>query len=251
MTKRERTANRVDARGQPVTWLTTSTPTPTISLVSPSGYEPNSQIFNNYGPKPNEELLLGYGFVLSPNPDEVLPLRLGGMTSNISASKQKLLGKKGLDAGYRWVIKSDGEIPRDLMEVLRILMGDEDDHDHDDNCSHEHEDEDDEHEHGIWEEEMELELDVLGALGQMLEDKLLRLEAVDQQVIEAREDVRAMCAIYRQGQSLKGLGETGRPKELTKMVRPSTDPGESDGECRRAYRASRTPDGRRARVSML
>lgn len=152
------------------------------------------QVYNNYGPKPNEELLLGYGFVLDPNPDDVVPLRLGGLGSNVSEAKKARLTSKSLDAGKRWIIKHDGQIERDLMEVLRIVMGDEHPHDHD------HDDEDEEEEHGHWEEEMELELDVLGALGQMLDDKLSKLESVDSS-IEAREDVRVMCDVYRRGES--------------------------------------------------
>jgi ABC-type Zn2+ transport system substrate-binding protein/surface adhesin len=140
-------------------------------------------------------LLLGYGFVLSPNPDDVLPLRLGGLGSNVSENKKARLAAKSLDAGKRWIIKRDGQIERDLMEVLRIVMGEDNPHDHD----HDEEDEDEEEEHGHWEEEMELELDVLGALGQMLDDKLAKLEGVDTEV-EARKDVKAMCEIYRRGE---------------------------------------------------
>jgi len=83
------------------------------------------------------------------------------------------------------------------MEVLRIVMGDEHHHEHE----HEHDDDDDEEEeeHGHWEQEMELEQDVLGALGQMLDDKLAKLESVNSEV-EAREDVRSMCEVYRQGE---------------------------------------------------
>lgn len=183
-----------DSRGQPITWLTSSDPR-TISLVAPSPIDSGVQVYNNYGPKPNEELLLGYGFVLNPNPDDVLPLRLGGIGSNVSANKKARLTSKGLDAGKRWIIKRDGEIPRDLMEVLRIVMGDEHHHEHD-----HADDEEEEEEHGHWEQEMELELDVLGALGQMLDDKLAKLESVNPEV-EAREDVRTMCEVYRQGES--------------------------------------------------
>jgi hypothetical protein len=185
-------ANISDSRGQPITWLTSSDPR-TISLVAPSPIDSGVQVYNNYGPKPNEELLLGYGFVLNPNPDDVLPLRLGGIGSNVSANKKARLTSKGLDAGKRWIIKRDGEIPRDLMEVLRIVMGDEHHHDHDDD------EEEEEEEHGHWEQEMELELDVLGALGQMLDDKLAKLESVNSEV-EARDDVRAMCDVYRRGE---------------------------------------------------
>ena len=185
--------NDPDSRGQPITWLTSSDPR-TISLVASSPIDSDVQVYNNYGPKPNEELLLGYGFVLDPNPDDVVPLRLGGLGSNVSEAKKARLTSKGLDAGKRWIIKRDGQIERDLMEVLRIVMGDEHPHDHD------HDDEDEEEEHGHWEEEMELELDVLGALGQMLDDKLSKLESVDPS-IKAREDVRVMCDVYRRGKS--------------------------------------------------
>jgi hypothetical protein len=180
-----------DSRGQPITWLTSSDPR-TISLVAPSPIDSDVQVYNNYGPKPNEELLLGYGFVLNPNPDDVLPLRLGGIGSNVSANKKARLTSKSLDAGKRWIIKRNGEIPRDLMEVLRIVMGD--DHHHDHNA-----DDEEEEEHGHWEQEMELEQDVLGALGQMLDDKLAKLESVNPEV-EARDDVRSMCEVYRTGE---------------------------------------------------
>jgi hypothetical protein len=185
--------------------LDSDTQTPTISLVTPSNLEADVQVFNNYGPKPNEELLLGYGFVLDPNPDEVVPLRLGGLGTNVSPAKKARLASKNLDPGRRWIIKRDGQIERDLMEVLRIVMGPEETHTHDHD---EDEDENEEEEHGHWEEEMELELDVLSALGQMLEDKLIKLEAVEE-VGEVREGVRDMCAVYRRGEFLSCTRSAG------------------------------------------
>jgi hypothetical protein len=168
---------------------------PSISLVSSRPLDSYIQVFNNYGPKPNEELLLGYGFVLDPNPDDVVPLRLGGLGANVSKAKKARLASKSLDPGRRWIIKRDGQIERDLMEVLRIVMGPEETHDHD----HDDEEDEDEEDHGHWQEEMELELDVLGALGQMLEDKLVKLEVTEAEV-DVREDVREMCAVYRRGE---------------------------------------------------
>ena len=204
-----------DSRGQPITWLTSSEPR-TISLVASSPIDSGVQVYNNYGPKPNEELLLGYGFVLNPNPDDVLPLRLGGIGSNVSANKKARLSSKGLNAGKRWIIKRDGEIPRDLMEVLRIVMGDEHHHEYD------HDDEEEEEEHGHWEQEMELELDVLGALGQMLDDKLAKLESANPEA-EARDDVRAMCEVYRTGESdqvdlMEQADRIGQVEILTKAM---------------------------------
>lgn len=64
-------------------------------------------------------------------------------------------------------------------------------------------DDDDEHAlHEKEEREMQLELDVLGMLGGMLEDKLEKLRAGSEiKVVDAREEVRRMCAVYRQGKT--------------------------------------------------
>ncbi|KAK3299432.1 uncharacterized protein B0H64DRAFT_388451 [Chaetomium fimeti] len=47
------------------TWETSS-PEATCTLVCGDSYPPGAQVFNNYGPKTNSELLLGYGFILPP-----------------------------------------------------------------------------------------------------------------------------------------------------------------------------------------
>jgi hypothetical protein len=183
--------------------ITDSKSIPAISLVAPLPLDANTQIFNNYGPKPNEEFLLAYGFVLDSNPDDVVVLRLGGVAQGLSESKSRLLKKGGLDVGKRWLVKRDGEVERGLLGVMRILMAEEKPekagHHHSHGGSEEdEEDEEHEHEDGEWEEEMNLELDVLGALGQMINDKLAKLD-VDLSGIQAREDVRHMCEVYRKG----------------------------------------------------
>ena len=74
------------ARAQPVTWLVTSSASASsalapgaISLVTHNASNPGSEIFNNYGAKPNSELLLGYGFTLPANPDDTIVLKIGGI----------------------------------------------------------------------------------------------------------------------------------------------------------------------------
>ena len=74
----------------PVTWLTQPTQ---ISFIAETPYPPNTEIFNNYGAKGNEEctplcpspiaivqvvtvVLMGYGFCLPDNPYDSLSLRL-------------------------------------------------------------------------------------------------------------------------------------------------------------------------------
>ncbi|WVQ85339.1 hypothetical protein IAT38_007504 [Cryptococcus sp. DSM 104549] len=199
------------ARGQPILWLSSlttlsssPTPVPAISLVSTQPSTSGKQLFNNYGAKPNEELLLGYGFILPSNPDDVVILRLG--TGSIPPAAAKRLEAKGLNAGKRFELRRDGEMDKRLLEVLRVMLGDEDEHDHA-NChghDHDHDEEDEEDEHAAHDKEvkeMELEMDVLGMLGGMLDDKLEKLQAGELvEVDDARDDVRRMCEVYRQGQ---------------------------------------------------
>ena len=70
------------ARARPVSWVVTSSPVsesaPVISLVTHNASNPGSEIFNNYGAKPNSELLLGYGFTLPANPEDTIILKIGG-----------------------------------------------------------------------------------------------------------------------------------------------------------------------------
>ncbi|KGB77599.1 cytoplasmic protein [Cryptococcus deuterogattii 99/473] len=187
------------ARGQPILWLSSmvSTPNapqgvPSISLVSSSVCEAGSQLFNNYGAKPNEELLLGYGFVLNSNPDDIVNLRLG--TASLPEHINEKLQSKGLDARERFELRRNGEVDKRLLEIMRVLLG---------GGNEENElDDDDEHAlHEKEEREMQLELDVLGMLGGMLEDKLEKLRTGSKiEVVDARAEVRRMCAVYRQGQ---------------------------------------------------
>ncbi|KAF9219357.1 SET domain-containing protein [Gyrodon lividus] len=79
-------------RGQPVSWVVScseatkrTTPSDTVSiLVHPSTSSEQSsreqleEVFNNYGPKANDELILGYGFSLPDNPDDKMALQIGG-----------------------------------------------------------------------------------------------------------------------------------------------------------------------------
>lgn len=92
------------ARAQPVSWVVTSptsaqhgntstsisASTSSISLVTHNASSAGTEIFNNYGAKPNSELLLGYGFTLPANPDDTIVLKIGGTrdttTTNTNAA---------------------------------------------------------------------------------------------------------------------------------------------------------------------
>jgi hypothetical protein len=76
------------ARGTPISWsidnqeevvgVPSQVTNKSLSLVSHESTEAFKEMFNNYGAKPNDELLLGYGFTLANNPEDVLHLKLPG-----------------------------------------------------------------------------------------------------------------------------------------------------------------------------
>ena len=76
------------ARGRPVSWVVDCLPPMDsgrgsgqrlgLSLVIHSQTRPGEELLNNYGAKPNAELILGYGFSLENNPDDTIVLSIGG-----------------------------------------------------------------------------------------------------------------------------------------------------------------------------
>ncbi|KAJ7490284.1 SET domain protein [Mycena galericulata] len=74
------------SRGEPVSWIQSyigngpePAPGSAISLILHNEVAAGAQAFNNYGVKPNSELILGYGFSLPNNPDDTIVLKLGGV----------------------------------------------------------------------------------------------------------------------------------------------------------------------------
>ncbi|KAJ7498617.1 SET domain protein [Mycena latifolia] len=74
------------ARAEPVSWVQSyigSGPEPgpgsTLSLTLHNPVVAGAELFNNYGAKPNSELILGYGFSLPNNPDDTIVLKIGGI----------------------------------------------------------------------------------------------------------------------------------------------------------------------------
>lgn len=102
-------------RGQPVSWIVScqdvaqdTTTSNTVSIVvhpkSDSDFETTSpheeliEVFNNYGLKSNDELILGYGFSLPDNPDDTITLQVGG-----SATSQKwIVGRNAHNVEGLW-----------------------------------------------------------------------------------------------------------------------------------------------------
>lgn len=176
-------------------------------------------MFNNYGAKTNEELLLGYGFVLQPSNDaDFLALKLSlPPPSSTSVDLAHVLQKAGLGQ-LRHTVPRSGQIPPALLAQMRLLVAAQDR-----NFAPDLPDLVSRLESGShpapagggnaefvplalewigWENE----LDVLDALGGMLENKAAALLAVDVDADSAgdpsiRSEVRDMIRVYRQGAS--------------------------------------------------
>lgn len=99
------------ARAHPVSWI--------VSPISPGGSElelklvvdqptpEDTQLFNNYGPKPNSELLLAYGFVLPDNPEDTIVLKIGGSVN-------------------RWEVGRDAKGIEGVWEEVKAMLADKD-----------------------------------------------------------------------------------------------------------------------------
>ncbi|KAF8897792.1 SET domain protein [Infundibulicybe gibba] len=118
------------ARGQPVTWLVEfpkgneAVKEPRISLVLHSATKSGQELFNNYGPKPNSELILGYGFSLNQNPDDTIILKIGGIDG-----KKWEVGRsaRGVDDLWETILESLGDPGsdpdcEDQFDAAQVLM---------------------------------------------------------------------------------------------------------------------------------
>lgn len=94
------------ARGQPVSWVVShakpedSSAESTISLLLHNPAKVGQELFNNYGAKPNSELILGYGFSLPNNPDDTIVLKIG--SSDNSQTRKWEVGRRGRGVEGLW-----------------------------------------------------------------------------------------------------------------------------------------------------
>lgn len=154
----------------------------------------DTQIFNTYGAKSNEELLLGYGFVLPSNPADFVALKLS-LPPHCSQTLFDLIHSLKLD-NLRHFVPRSGQLPDELLAQMRLLVADAEEIQEIVEKSKTAKG---------WEEaagfiSWENEMDVLDALEGMLMSKLAAL----QQAValgDERADVKKMVDIYRRGKS--------------------------------------------------
>jgi hypothetical protein len=85
--------------------------TPNISVVLHTPADRGQELLNNYGAKPNSELILGYGFSLPQNPDDTIVLKIGGIDG-----KKWEIGRsaKGVEGIWNEIVCSVQEHPDSL-----------------------------------------------------------------------------------------------------------------------------------------
>lgn len=165
----------------------------------------DQQAFNTYGAKPNEELLLGYGFTAPSNPSDIVALKLS-LPPQSSWALEDLpahLETLGL-TDLRHFVPRSGVIPEQLLAQMRLFMAqDEELHGYlemkDVNGGE-----------GQWAKLLkflgwENELDVLDALEGMLQAKLAGLRRSERLASSAdsskiRPGVAENVAEYRRGE---------------------------------------------------
>ena len=142
-----------------------------------------AELFNNYGPKPNAELILGYGFSLPHNPDDTIVLKLGGgppstssSTSTAGSSGKWEVGRAARGAEPVWTT------------VLAAFAAQNDDAT----------DEGPEDEGAAIEDEL-CAADTLAQMAQSLHDRLPPFPPVQEHMTEMRADVLLMLEHYLEG----------------------------------------------------
>jgi hypothetical protein len=164
-------------RAHPVSWVVDTTRAdapPRISLQVHAPTPAGEEVYNNYGAKPNAELILGYGFALEANAEDTCVFRVGGGGGGPAGTAHEVgLGAKNASAVYD-----------EVLQRLRHAHSAQNGQDADPAAE--------------WEDE----LDAADALGEMVEHALQRLPSIRDDDNEIRAEVHSMLVHYVEGTPL-------------------------------------------------
>lgn len=190
------------ARAHPVSWVVSSpivdgSTQQHISLIIHTPAPKGAELLNNYGPKPNSELILGYGFSLPNNPDDTIVLRIGRAPSasvppNRVNTWEVGRNARGAEPVWEAVLAAN---------AVRAAASAEDDEDYEDDTP-------------AADAENELfAAQTLAEMAEHLHDRLPPFPPV--RAAEMRPEVVQMLEHYREGQRdiLRALVEFAREKE--------------------------------------
>ncbi|KAF8446651.1 hypothetical protein BGX38DRAFT_1271025 [Terfezia claveryi] len=81
-----------------------------------------TEVFNNYGPKPNQQLLLSYGFAIQDNPNDTVMLKLKPSLDSVrQAIRDEQISAKD-DVGTYHLGVNDPTTPIELVQLFRIIV---------------------------------------------------------------------------------------------------------------------------------
>jgi len=89
-----------------------------LSLVLHDGAAEHSELYNNYGAKPNSEFLLGYGFTLPSNPDDTMAFKLPGEGRRWEIGRKATGDAQGLFEAVEERMKSQMGISAEDLEEM-------------------------------------------------------------------------------------------------------------------------------------
>ena len=113
------------ARAHPVTWSTDGTH---VHMSTHYPISQGSQVYNNYGPKSNQELLASYGFTLPGSQDDFLSLKLSGSDQthhwrlDHPAAPESLIADIAAQLPPKKEDESDLEHRGSVLETLEVLL---------------------------------------------------------------------------------------------------------------------------------
>ena len=96
-----------------------------VSFISKQDIPANTEVFNNYGSKGNENLFGNYGFVLDPNPEDYVKLVFNTSAKDPHASKRKSLMKINSLSPFQMIFLDDTDLGPELRKVTQIMVSDE------------------------------------------------------------------------------------------------------------------------------
>ncbi|KAI9143679.1 hypothetical protein BKA69DRAFT_91311 [Paraphysoderma sedebokerense] len=112
-------------RGLRITWDATRTKKDGVFFNAGSHFSVAEEVFNNYGAKSNDELLLSYGFCLPTMGylDDYYPIKMNFSHDPLYDRKSSVLSSFGLvQPGNIHIIRSDGHIPSTLLSAMEIIL---------------------------------------------------------------------------------------------------------------------------------
>ncbi|PWA03816.1 hypothetical protein BB558_000010 [Smittium angustum] len=104
-----------------VTWENSNN---NLNFTPGTEYNVGEEIFNNYGPKSNEELLMGYGFCIENNPFDYLRVKLNYEKDPLVAEKKMwfLNEKFGLNKLDLFITKLESFSNDLIFKILRVMV---------------------------------------------------------------------------------------------------------------------------------